>query len=181
MSRKPSCFTERKLVHVKSLVKYAKLHRVIKCSHRRIIWQSNMFTGAGARGSDRLCVAFVLVTIRSSPVVDMMLHRDHSSAWRRRQRRLRSWWRHEQQSVAMALFRSRPPKSSPGAGALPVVWRCAARVCHGPCAAGSGCSGTPWSTGSRRAPSCRSRILRCRRGETSLWWRRSSICLFPSR
>ena len=33
----------------------------------------------------------------------MMLHSDHGSAWRRRQRRLRSWWRHEQQSVAMAL------------------------------------------------------------------------------
>ena len=32
-----------------------------------------------------------------------MLHGDHSSAWRRRQRRLRSWWRHEQLSVAMAL------------------------------------------------------------------------------
>ena len=28
----------------------------------------------------------------------MMLHGDHGSAWRRRQRRLRSWWRHEQQS-----------------------------------------------------------------------------------
>ena len=36
-------------------------------------------------------------------MVDMMLHGDHGSAWRRRQRRLRSWWRHEQQSVAMAL------------------------------------------------------------------------------
>ena len=33
----------------------------------------------------------------------MSLHGDHGSAWRRRQRRLRSWWRHEQQSVAMAL------------------------------------------------------------------------------
>ena len=39
----------------------------------------------------------------SCPVVDMILHGDHGSAWRRRQRRLRSWWRHEQQSVAMAL------------------------------------------------------------------------------
>ena len=29
--------------------------------------------------------------------------RDGSSAWRRRQRRLRSWWRHEQQSIVMAL------------------------------------------------------------------------------
>ena len=33
----------------------------------------------------------------------MSLHGDHGGAWRRRQRRLRSWWRHEQQSVAMAL------------------------------------------------------------------------------
>ena len=33
----------------------------------------------------------------------MMLQGDHGSAWRRRQRRLRSLWRHEQQSVAMAL------------------------------------------------------------------------------
>ena len=32
----------------------------------------------------------------------MSLHGEHG-AWRRRQRRLRSWWRHEQQSVAMAL------------------------------------------------------------------------------
>ena len=43
------------------------------------------------------------VTVRSCPVVDMVLHGDHGSTWRRRQRRLRSWWRHEQQSVAMAL------------------------------------------------------------------------------
>ena len=48
--------------------------------------------------------AFLLcVTSWSSPVVDMVLHGDHGSAWRRRQRRLRSWWRHEQLSVAMAL------------------------------------------------------------------------------
>ena len=33
----------------------------------------------------------------------MSLHGEHGSAWRRRQRRLRPWWRHEQQSVAMAL------------------------------------------------------------------------------
>ena len=31
----------------------------------------------------------------------MSLHGEHGSEWRRRQRR--SWWRHEQQSVAMAL------------------------------------------------------------------------------
>ena len=33
----------------------------------------------------------------------MVLHGDHGSALWRRQRRLRSWWRQEQQSVAMAL------------------------------------------------------------------------------
>ena len=33
----------------------------------------------------------------------MSLHGEQGSAWRRWQRRLRSWWRHEQQSVAMAL------------------------------------------------------------------------------
>ena len=36
-------------------------------------------------------------------MVDMLLHGEHGAAWRRRQRRLRSWWRHEQQSVARAL------------------------------------------------------------------------------
>ena len=36
-------------------------------------------------------------------MVDMLLHGEHGAAWLRRQRRLRSWWRHEQQSVAMAL------------------------------------------------------------------------------
>ena len=36
-------------------------------------------------------------------MVDMLLHGEHGAAWRRRQRRLRSGWRHEQQSVAMAL------------------------------------------------------------------------------
>ena len=34
---------------------------------------------------------FVLVSVRLSQVVDMMLHGDHGSALRRRQRRLRSW------------------------------------------------------------------------------------------
>ena len=33
----------------------------------------------------------------------MSLHGVHGSAWRRRQPRLRSWWRHEQHTVAMAL------------------------------------------------------------------------------
>ena len=33
----------------------------------------------------------------------MSLQGDHRAAWRRRQRRLRSWWRHEQQTVAAVL------------------------------------------------------------------------------
>ena len=49
-----------------------------------------------------LC-CFFLVTKWSSPVVDMTLHGDHGATWQRRQRRQRSWWRHEQLSVAMAL------------------------------------------------------------------------------
>ena len=52
-------------------------------------------------------VVFFLVTKWSSPVVDMM-HGDHGAAWRRRQRRQRSLWRHEQLSVAMALKHSTP-------------------------------------------------------------------------
>ena len=36
-------------------------------------------------------------------MVDTLLHGEHGAAWRQRQRRLRSWWRHEQQSVALAL------------------------------------------------------------------------------
>ena len=49
-----------------------------------------------------MCVSFC-VTVRLSPAVDMSLHGERGAAWRRRQRGLRSWWRHEQQSVAMAL------------------------------------------------------------------------------
>ena len=43
-------------------------------------------------------------------------------------------------------------------------------------------SGTLWSKGSRRAPSCRSSMLLCRGVGTS-WWKRSgtSICTSPSR
>ena len=43
-------------------------------------------------------------------------------------------------------------------------------------------SGTLWSTRSRRATSCRSSVLLCRRVGTS-WWNRSgtSICTSPSR
>ena len=55
------------------------------------------------QGTTKFAFPFSCVTKWSSPVVDMMLHGDHGAAWRRRQRRLRSWWRHEQQSVALAL------------------------------------------------------------------------------
>ena len=47
----------------------------------------------------------------------MMLLGDHGSAWRRRQRRLRSWWRHRNGPV-----RSRPPQLRQGGG-----WRRARR------------------------------------------------------
>ena len=45
-----------------------------------------------------------------------------------------------------------------------------------------GLSGTSWSTGLKRAPSCRSSMLQCRRVGTS-WWKRSgtSIRTSPSR
>ena len=38
---------------------------------------------------------------RKTLAVDMDVER--GAAWRRRQRRLRSWWRHEQQTVAAVL------------------------------------------------------------------------------
>ena len=67
------------------------------------------------------------------------------------------------------LFEEEPGGVRPGVG-------------HGPCAAGEGFCGTFWSTGSRRAPSCRSSMLLCRRVGTS-WWKRSGtlICTSPSR
>ena len=48
---------------------------------------------------------------------DMLLHGEHGAAWRRRQRRLRSWWRHEQQSVAMALSAAAHSHDKVAAGA----------------------------------------------------------------
>ena len=44
-----------------------------------------------------------------------------------------------------------------------------------------GLCGTSWSTGLKRAPSCRSSMLLCRREGTS-WWKRSgtSMCTSPS-
>ena len=53
--------------------------------------------------TSRFVLLFFLMTKWSSAVVDMVLHGDQGSAWRRRQPRLRPWWRHEQQTVAMAL------------------------------------------------------------------------------
>ena len=52
-----------------------------------------------------MCVASFWVTFRSSPVVDMSVHGDHGSraAKRRRGRRLRMHWRHEQLTLQMAL------------------------------------------------------------------------------
>ena len=52
-----------------------------------------------------MCVAF-LVTFRSSPAVDMSLHGDRNSGGapkRRRDRRLRMHWRHEQLTLQMVL------------------------------------------------------------------------------
>ena len=45
------------------------------------------------------------VDLLFSPVVDMSLHGDHDrgAAWRRRQRRLRTHWRHEQLTLQMLL------------------------------------------------------------------------------
>ena len=40
---------------------------------------------------------------RKTLAVDMDVERASGAAWRRRQRRLRSWWRHEQQTVAAVL------------------------------------------------------------------------------
>ena len=54
-------------------------------------------------------------------VIDMSLHGDHGAAWRRRQRRLRSWWRHKQQTVAAVLatyqHHSAPTGTEDGRGA----------------------------------------------------------------
>ena len=53
--------------------------------------------------AQKVCAFPFVLPFGRAQVVDMSLHGEHGSAWRRRQRRLRSWWRHEQQSVAMAL------------------------------------------------------------------------------
>ena len=56
-------------------------------------------------GSDRFVSLFCVVTFRSSPVVDMSVRGDHGggAAKRRRDRRLRMHWRHEQLALQMAL------------------------------------------------------------------------------
>ena len=52
-----------------------------------------------------MCVSSFCETFRSSPVVDVSVHGDHGSgaAKRRRDRRLRMHWRHEQLTLQMAL------------------------------------------------------------------------------
>ena len=51
----------------------------------------------------QVCVFPIVLPFGRAQVVDRLLHGEHGAAWRRRQRRLRSWWRHELQSVALAL------------------------------------------------------------------------------
>ena len=62
---------------------------------------------------DRTQSAFSFVRTQ---VVDMSLHGDHGSAWRRRERRLRAQWRHEQQSIAMALAAAQHHSAPKSAG-----------------------------------------------------------------
>ena len=52
-----------------------------------------------------MCVSFICKTFRSSPEIDMSVHGDHGSgaAKRRRDRRLRMHWLHEQLTLQMAL------------------------------------------------------------------------------
>ena len=84
------CRISRKLLH---------RARYVECTYTHIQQRRQQ---QQQRGSEGVRVSFC-VTVRLRPVVDMSLHGEHGAAWRRRQRRLRSWWRHEQQSVAMAL------------------------------------------------------------------------------
>ena len=77
----------------------ARVH--VECIFTSII-QTRVQQQQQQQGSEGVRVSFC-VTVLLSPVVDMSLHGEHGAAWRRRQRRLRSWWRHEQPSVAMAL------------------------------------------------------------------------------
>ena len=53
--------------------------------------------------AQKVCAFLLWYRSAEAQEVDMLLHGEHGAAWRRRQRRLHSWWRHEQQSVAMAL------------------------------------------------------------------------------
>ena len=115
--------------------------------------------------------------------------RDGSSAWRRRQRRLRSWWRHEQQSIAMSLAaaqhhcakqcwarvaqRSTEPEHCQGGdGVLRDVrgLRCGgwwpAAVSRGGCGSRTGCRGILWSRSSKTSSRCRFSVDLCR----SLRW-----------
>ena len=135
----------------------------------------------------------------------MSVHGDRNSgaAKRRRDRRLRMHWRHDQLTLQMVLatvqhpsydaprgqrtatrtgergvreelFGDDPGSPHPPARALQLLR--ARRGSQGRSRTlrrKRGLCGTPWSTGLKRAPSCRSPMLQCRRVGTS-WW--SSIC-----
>ena len=77
---------------------------------RRIVWTHRMVSSSICvqNNNNRLrqvCVSFFCETCSPSPMVDMWLHGDHGSgaAKRRRDRRLRMHWRHEQLALQMAL------------------------------------------------------------------------------
>ena len=105
----------------------------------------------------------------------MMVHGDHGSAWRMRQRRLRSWWRDEQQSVAMALsaavhhsfdkvaagdaYYGLRAQKTVRARAAHIVRRVAARVGPRTLGRSGGFSSTTWSTS---LTSCRFSMHLCR-------------------
>ena len=123
-----------------------------------------------------------------------------SGARRRRERRLRSWAKHERLSVAMALaeklhhsanrtvlpkeeeveqdyaLRGQKPARAGARHAVPFRWRRErAGASGGAFSCRLGFSGTPWSTGSSTRFTCRSSTLLCRRWRTSCW-----MCSGPS-
>ena len=137
----------------------------------------------------------VVVTSWLSPVDDMMLHGDHGAGWRRRQRRLRSWWRHEQLSIAAALatfmhhsydkvaagekyYGVRAQNTDRAEAAHCAPRRPATKAARGAelfqlfeeelrCGRRGGSCSTPWSTLTTSVPSCRFSMLLCRRRENS--------------
>ena len=106
--------------------------------------------------------------------------RSSGGAKRRRERRLRSWWRHERMSVAAALTAFRrvggQKRTKPYGDRRPSVhrwsrssWSCltkspAGRGLTASLASGrrNGSSDTPWSTSSTVRRSCRLSMLLCR-------------------